>query len=198
MQALSVLPLKGDCLGVPHLEFEVSSSVFSRINRRKIKKWDISGPFNCKRSSCLLFVSSKLREFSGGVCHRSPKKSSFGASFALASALEQETIRNELNKGDLKSRDGFVKKVCIDVKDTETVVGEEEIVKSHNGSGLSAKKSKKVDVRALTFSLRFATTADDVEEVLKNMEDLPLPVYSSMIRGFGLDKRLESASNGSC
>ncbi|KAF6170597.1 hypothetical protein GIB67_017846 [Kingdonia uniflora] len=88
------------------------------------------------------------------IFFRSPKKSSFGESFALASALEQETIGNELNKGELKSRDGFVKKVCIDVKDTETVV-------------------------------------DDVEEVLKNMEDLPLPVYSSMIRGFGLDKRLD-------
>ncbi|KAK9271549.1 hypothetical protein L1049_001909 [Liquidambar formosana] len=36
-------------------------------------------------------------------------------------------------------------------------------------------------------------TADDVEEVLKDKGELPLQVYSSMIKGFGIDKRLDSA-----
>lgn len=56
-----------------------------------------------------------------------------------------------------------------------------------------SNENKKVDVRALAKSLHFATSADDIEQILGAMEELPLPVYSSMIRGFGSDKKFETA-----
>ncbi|KAJ6812300.1 pentatricopeptide repeat-containing protein [Iris pallida] len=53
---------------------------------------------------------------------------------------------------------------------------------------------ERVDVRALALRLQTAKTADHVEESLKNSAaDLPLPVYSSIIRGFGNEKLLEPA-----
>lgn len=54
-------------------------------------------------------------------------------------------------------------------------------------------KGKRVNTRELAWSLRAAKTAEDVEMVLGDKGDLPLQVYSSMIRGFGKDKRVNSA-----
>ncbi|KAL7611797.1 protein LOW PHOTOSYNTHETIC EFFICIENCY 1, chloroplastic [Lactuca sativa] len=58
---------------------------------------------------------------------------------------------------------------------------------------LVENKGKRVDTRALAWSLRAAKTAADVETVLGDKGDLPLQVYSTMIRGFGKDKRVNSA-----
>ncbi|XP_068667194.1 protein LOW PHOTOSYNTHETIC EFFICIENCY 1, chloroplastic-like [Aristolochia californica] len=58
---------------------------------------------------------------------------------------------------------------------------------------LSEESSSRVDVRALAMNLQFVKTVEDVEEVLKDFEELPLPVFSSIIRGFGIDKKLDSA-----
>ncbi|KAJ1399573.1 Tetratricopeptide-like helical domain superfamily [Sesbania bispinosa] len=51
----------------------------------------------------------------------------------------------------------------------------------------------KVDVRALFMSLETAKTVEDVEEILKDMGDLPLQVYSTIIRWFGKEKKMASA-----
>ncbi|XP_058736721.1 protein LOW PHOTOSYNTHETIC EFFICIENCY 1, chloroplastic-like [Vicia villosa] len=51
----------------------------------------------------------------------------------------------------------------------------------------------KIDVRELTISLQSAKTVEDVEEVLKDKGDLPLQVYSTVIRWFGKEKRAKSA-----
>ncbi|XP_061341862.1 protein LOW PHOTOSYNTHETIC EFFICIENCY 1, chloroplastic-like [Gastrolobium bilobum] len=53
--------------------------------------------------------------------------------------------------------------------------------------------SSKLDVRALAMSLQTAKTVEDVEEILKDKGNLPLQVYSSVIKGFGKDKRMDSA-----
>ncbi|KAF8378172.1 hypothetical protein HHK36_029509 [Tetracentron sinense] len=148
---------------------------------------------------------SKLRDFLVGEA----KRSSFSASFALAWALEQQAIGNEFIKDDSNSiavlpekheseEVGCVSKV--EVEDSEIVLTiteengiEEEEDSIKNEKEVGKEKSARVDVRALARSLQSAKTADDVEEVLKDMGELPLPVYSSMIRGLGIDKKLESA-----
>ncbi|KAL2505271.1 Pentatricopeptide repeat-containing protein [Abeliophyllum distichum] len=55
------------------------------------------------------------------------------------------------------------------------------------------ENSTRIDVRALAWSLHSARTAEDVGEVLRDKGELPVQVYSSILRGFGKDKRLESA-----
>nr|KYP50227.1 Pentatricopeptide repeat-containing protein At3g46610 family [Cajanus cajan] len=51
----------------------------------------------------------------------------------------------------------------------------------------------KVDVRALALRLRTAKTVEDVEEILEDKGDLPLQVFSTVISGFGKEKRMDSA-----
>ncbi|CAK8541210.1 unnamed protein product [Lathyrus sativus] len=51
----------------------------------------------------------------------------------------------------------------------------------------------KIDVRELAISLQSAKTVEDVEEVLKDKGDLPIQVYSTVIRWFGKEKRPKSA-----
>ncbi|CAM8924890.1 unnamed protein product [Rhodiola kirilowii] len=52
---------------------------------------------------------------------------------------------------------------------------------------------RRIDVKALALSLHFAKTADDVEEVLRDKGEIPLQVYSSMIKGFGIDNKFHAA-----
>ena len=143
------------------------------------------------------------------LCER--KTGPFAASFAVAWALEQQAIGNEFVKENSKSIDGLSGHgedvYCLKVdevsngndKDNEEEEEEKEKEKEkekevvvENGEVIE-KKSRNVDVRALARSLELATTADDVEEVLKDKADFPLQVYSTMIRGFGTDKRLDAA-----
>ncbi|PKA57903.1 Pentatricopeptide repeat-containing protein [Apostasia shenzhenica] len=69
----------------------------------------------------------------------------------------------------------------------------------HNPEGFNhaheeeESEKERVDVRGLAGRLQEAKAADDVEEVLKDFEALPLPVYSSIIRGFGMYKKLDPA-----
>lgn len=218
MQALSTLPLNSDFWVATQLGFELASSC--RIETRRKKTSGLGFPVCHSRSAGILLLSSNVRVVTSGACCGSskidlgcgffsgysnvkvalfckPKKSSFGSSVALAWALEQQAIGNEFVKegsnlanrlsGEIERKDGedsdYLSLDGVDKKDDDVGSGEED------GEG----KSKKVDVRALAWSLRFARTADDVEEVLKCEGDLPLQVYSSMIRGFGKDKRTNSA-----
>ncbi|KAK7338507.1 hypothetical protein VNO77_19119 [Canavalia gladiata] len=51
----------------------------------------------------------------------------------------------------------------------------------------------KIDVRALAMRLQTAKTVEDVEEILKDKGDLPPQVFSTIISGFGKEKRMDSA-----
>ncbi|OWM74900.1 hypothetical protein CDL15_Pgr021251 [Punica granatum] len=73
---------------------------------------------------------------------------------------------------------------------SEDDVGEEE---KPVGSPSEGEENERIDVRALTESLSMAKSAEDVEEVLKEKGQLPLQVFSSMIKGFGRDNRMHSA-----
>jgi pentatricopeptide repeat protein len=209
MQALTTLPSKGDLWVVPKLGFELGSSC--RIGSRRIK--GLGFPVCHSR----LLLSNDVRVARRGSCCGNskldlgcrcfklkvalfcmPKKSPFGALVALAWALEQQPIGNEFLRegsdlvnavsGETERKDGdyLVLGEADDSDDNE---------KRGDGDPESGEEEKnaKVDVRSLAWSLRFARTADDVEEVLKDKGELPLQVYSSMIRGFGRDKRMNSA-----
>ena len=62
-----------------------------------------------------------------------------------------------------------------------------------HGEKVKNVTSQRVDVVALARRLSSARTADDVEEVLKVERILPLQVFSTVIRVFGKEKKLESA-----
>ncbi|KAK1294435.1 Pentatricopeptide repeat-containing protein [Acorus calamus] len=106
------------------------------------------------------------------------------ASFALVLALEQEVGGSEF--------DEVVDSVSSEEELEQETKGEEAIIANIKSESVD-KCNAKIDVRVLALSLQSAKTADDVEAVLKDLGELPLPVFSSMIRGFGIDKRLDPA-----
>ncbi|KAI6671339.1 hypothetical protein NL676_006224 [Syzygium grande] len=134
---------------------------------------------------------------------RKPKKCSFGASFALAWALEQQAIGSEFGDGNLNEINGELGETKITKSDSFCIDGasgtednsaeEEKVVDGENAGEVGEEDCSRVDVRSLARRLRLAETADDVEEVLKDKGVLPLRVFCSMIRGFGKEKRIDSA-----
>ncbi|CAK9180452.1 unnamed protein product [Ilex paraguariensis] len=234
MQSLTIWPLRRDSLIVPQLDFELGTPLNSRTSRRR-KRWDrLHFVCHIKRPVHLL-VSSNLKNFGVGACHRSqnhdfgsgffsvyyslevhgfcvPKRGSFGASFALAWASEEQAIGSEVMKENSNPLNGLLEKgeaegltrVNIEeLSDSDMPLhgtekgdgdgGGEEEEDINNKEEVRCEKSKRVDVRALARSLHFAKTIDDVEDVLKCQGELPLQVYSSLIRSFGVDKRLDLA-----
>ncbi|XP_015971407.1 protein LOW PHOTOSYNTHETIC EFFICIENCY 1, chloroplastic [Arachis duranensis] len=77
---------------------------------------------------------------------------------------------------------------------TEGINYEQEI-QSDNNAGEDGREESdvKVDVRALATTLQSAKTVEDVEDILKDKGELPLQVYSTIIKGFGQDKKMNSA-----
>uniref|UniRef100_A0A1D1Z739 Pentatricopeptide repeat-containing protein At3g46610 n=1 Tax=Anthurium amnicola TaxID=1678845 RepID=A0A1D1Z739_9ARAE len=140
------------------------------------------------------------------LCER--KRSSFHASFALALALEEEATGCGFNKhgSDLgrpgNDATGFA---ALDEAGTsmvnlteendaqKSIVPNEGEMRNGRGVELSGDTNARIDVRKLAQSLWESKTADDVDEVLRNLGELPPRVYSSLIKGFGLDKRLDAA-----
>lgn len=179
MQALSVLlPLSG----------------ISRTRRKRVyclSAIEVSNGFHCWNPMC--GFSSKVKLYL--ICQ--PKRgNSFGScSIPLALALEKEAIGSDKDSADeviLSDGIDVVKEIPFDGSneptDNKEYVGKEK----EDNSELGEEKSKKVDVRALGLSLEFAKTADEVEVVLKDFADLPLNVYSSMLRGLGVDKKVDT------
>ncbi|KAL3629136.1 hypothetical protein CASFOL_026358 [Castilleja foliolosa] len=169
MQALTILH---SCLN-PQLNLELCSS-------RSSVKWV------AKRG----FQSSTKTEFNGKLyclCSKGtinilfkPRKCSLRAAFALTWALAEpevgigvEIAHAQLDNNQEDSSDAG-----------KSGIGSAE--KARNGN------SERVDVRALAYKLHSAKTADDVEEVLKGKQKLPLQVFSTIIRGLGKEKRVDS------
>ncbi|XP_015066271.1 pentatricopeptide repeat-containing protein At3g46610-like [Solanum pennellii] len=132
------------------------------------------------------------------VPFRPQKKDSFGPSFALAQASGEKDIDCDIvkqNSLSFTSGEGGVEGfTCVQLEekgDLTNNVEYDDVGSEEDEAGIV--KGEKVDVRALAQSLHFVKTADEVDEVLKDKVELPLQVYSSMIRGFGKDKKLNSA-----
>ncbi|XWS44076.1 hypothetical protein CRYUN_Cryun15aG0014000 [Craigia yunnanensis] len=202
MQALSIWPSHGGSLMVPHLDFELGSSRFASTKPRSRKKWNV---VESRGHSFLLLSSYSRFSGSGTVCCRNlncslrsgflcwysklkivlycePKKGSSSGLVPSAWALEQQETGNELEREESHSRD--------DDNDNEDKSEEVDI---NSEREFKLEESARVDVRALAYSLRLAKTADDVEKVLKDTDELPLQVHSSMISGFGRDKYMDAA-----
>ncbi|WOL10396.1 pentatricopeptide repeat-containing protein [Canna indica] len=218
MHSLSTFHTSGTSIPASYIEY--GTSLYPRSLRRRRKKgWGLGLPFfSCCNCPCQSSISSGISKLirQQNLCWRSwflvtdLKLSSSEMSrvpsrkyFTLALALDHEQLGSERveERPKVKKLDNQVDCAVSDGAETGGIFDGEEGRKEkavdieendHTNGNLFDEKGK-VDVRALSLSLKHAKSADDVEEVFKNLHDLPLPVYSSMIRGFGVDKRLDSA-----
>ncbi|KAG8384905.1 hypothetical protein BUALT_Bualt04G0166800 [Buddleja alternifolia] len=155
---------------------------------------------------------SKWKFFSSVL---SPNKSSVGEVFALALSLEESTVGNGVAEEELDqlsdSAEDRVRQDEVNERNLDcgnkcegsNNVGdnEDDNHEDHdgqkdgidNGEKVQNGNGTRINVRALAWKLRKVKTADDVEEVLKEKGNLPLQIYSTIIRGFGKEKKLDSA-----
>ncbi|PON95234.1 Pentatricopeptide repeat [Trema orientale] len=223
MQALGSWPLKGDLWTAPELGLERSSCLRKNARRRRKTIKGLGYPVcHGTTTTGFSLLASNSRDIGYGGCHgRSnfdlrcgflsglsklklarfckPKKISLGSSVASAWALEQQAIGSEFrieefdSEGTLKEKsESKLHLVRIENVDDNNV-GKKKVTDVGSKGENGEEKSGKVDVRELAWSLRFAKTADDVDEVLKDKGELPLQVYSTVIRGLGREKLLDSA-----
>lgn len=164
----------------------------SRFSRRSSENIDWRFGFLSRSPKFKILLFSEL------------KRGFFGALIALAWTLEQQEIESEVMiEEESNLVDGFKGKLNSGNDDNGDVDrgedGNESEHKGENGDfendngGEIEEETTRIDVRALAHSLQFAITADDVEEVLKEKGELPLQVYSTIIRGFGKDKQMQCA-----
>ncbi|XP_010503270.1 PREDICTED: pentatricopeptide repeat-containing protein At3g46610 [Camelina sativa] len=169
MQALSIWPLKSGLLVGSRLEFELDCSCSVVVspktrNRHCFLEQACFGSTSSISSGFAINPTSKVLF----LCE--PKRSLLGSSVGVGWATEQR----ELGEEDISTEDSS------SASEPQTVNGGE-------------KNNSRVNVRELAFSLRGAKTADDVDDVLKDIGELPLQVFCAMIKGFGKDKRLKPA-----
>ncbi|TQD99542.1 hypothetical protein C1H46_014878 [Malus baccata] len=201
---------------VPQVGFELGSSCKFRTRSRR-KKIGVVGFPVCNGGNGDVLLGSEgfngSRKFGFGCgCFSGhsrlklarfcePKKGSFGGSFVVAWALEEQAIGNEVLVEEATSEnrlsgecegEGVVDHRNVDGRKGGDGNDDDEIGIRGQGENWE-QRNEKIDVRALALSLQFAKTADDVEEVLKDKGDLPLQVFSSIIRGFGRDRLMDSA-----
>ncbi|XP_050233923.1 protein LOW PHOTOSYNTHETIC EFFICIENCY 1, chloroplastic [Mercurialis annua] len=220
MQVLSMWSLKGGLCIVPQLDVEVNSLYFSSIKRRRRRKrYSLFDNDYHGTSSDVLMVSSNLRCGRIGSCLSlqfdvkrlkfvlfcQPKKGSFRSSVAFACALEKQEIEGEFRKVESSIDDGLSGNSDKDDVGSRSLDRVEDSYDDNNCEEENREldfrsdeeegkyKYRRIDVRNLACSLHSAKTADDIDEVLKDQGELPLKVYSSMIKGFGWDKKMESA-----
>ncbi|KAK4804917.1 hypothetical protein SAY86_004734 [Trapa natans] len=192
MQSLSSCPLKGDSWAIPR-------------KKRHKRRSPLSGG-GYPRSSCLLtgfgnstgIIGSNTTiswghsricklDFFGLFIPGQCTRGSVGTNFGLAWATEEhQSVSSEIH-----SSDGCDK---IDTLYARTEIGDDKGEEEKPVERWSQEeKNGRIDVRALAESLRSARSAEDVEEVLKEKGELPLQVFSSMIKGFGRDNCMESS-----
>ncbi|GAV88256.1 PPR domain-containing protein/PPR_2 domain-containing protein/PPR_3 domain-containing protein [Cephalotus follicularis] len=220
MQALSIWPSLGGFLVVPHLEYEIGFSCFSSSRYKRRHQFYIVESLYHSRSAGLLLFPGNSRFSRTSVCSKSsnfdmkwkyykfkvflsyePKGGSLSTLVGSVWALEQQEIGNEFLELESNSAEGLLgKNESKGVKDSDDNdndnddKGDIEEVDANSEGEVGELESTRIDVRALAHSLWFAKTADHVEEVLKDKGDkLPVQVFSTMIRGFGRDKRIDSA-----
>lgn len=165
MQALSTFCPKGASFATSHVDFDLFSL------RRRRKKWWVLGDSLGRTKHCRqLFLFGNQSQISRIRFDFDIPKSKF----------------HGRKKGSLGR--SFALALALEQEPSGC---ENDDVDLSNRAEVFEKE--RVDVRELASKLRDAKTVDDVEELLKNAKELPLPVYSSIIRGFGFDKQLVPA-----
>lgn len=188
MQTLSTWPSINEYWLLPQLVTELDPCFNSCQRRERSERLCLSGPifhlhseFHRKRSKNRLrfkldelsHVNHLVKEHSvslngvPGECERS---------LLSGDQLEEVSCKSLSFKGTDKENN--------DKEQEQRTISEGLLGIGRNG---------KVDVRKLGLSLHLARTADDVEEILKNYGQLPIQVYSSLIRGLGKDQKIDSA-----
>ncbi|XP_071734968.1 protein LOW PHOTOSYNTHETIC EFFICIENCY 1, chloroplastic [Rutidosis leptorrhynchoides] len=168
MQALSVCPSKTDSL----LNLESTPHFVKRKSRNTSLSRAFRSGFVCKCKKVNIFV------------FWNPNKQSIGSSFIpLALAFEEQVVNKLVKEGDSKVLDNI---------NLDTVKKDNNLPLESSKSDGETKK-KRVDTRVLAKTLRDAKTANDVEIVLGENSDLPYQVYSTIIRAFGKDKKVNAA-----
>lgn len=200
MQTLSVWPSHGEFWGLAQSSCE-SEPIWVSTKRRR--RWPELGLVWVNAIGGRRKLDKKLMFLSGYSSSRAApcyelKKDSLGVFFALPCTLEQEEIGiDEPVKESLvdvledKTRNKEVG--CRDLDCRVSDDSEKKVVDSLENGNMNDQKDRRLDVRELASSLVSAKDADDVQEVLKDKEDLPLKVFSSMIKGFGKEKKLDPA-----
>ncbi|XP_002526948.3 protein LOW PHOTOSYNTHETIC EFFICIENCY 1, chloroplastic [Ricinus communis] len=171
-----------------------SNSRCCRIGSYINSQFDVKSGFLSKHSIKLKYVL---------FCE--PKMDSFRSSIAFAWALQKQDISSEFHGVEPSLDDGLLGKSekedvnphnlgRLEDSDDDNNNQEDNIeLDLRSKEGVGEEKCRSIDVRSLARSLHSAQTADDVEEVLKDKGELPLQVYSSMIKAFGWDNKMESA-----
>lgn len=187
MQALTIWPSASEsCFScvITHLDLEV------KWGRRRHGLLYLSSCVNALRSQHSELKCRLFSLCSGGAVNLAckPKKGSDGAAFALTWALEESAVGNDFaneESGNLN-----------DVANNEDDNHDNDDGKKggiDRGRRYQRANSRRIDVRALALRLHSAKTVDDVEEIMKEKGKVPLQVYSTIIRGFGKDKKIDSA-----
>ncbi|XP_074278367.1 uncharacterized protein LOC141601956 [Silene latifolia] len=91
----------------------------------------------------------------------------------------EEVLEGNLEKGELPL--------------SENVRSDDIVVETRDERDLEGEKTSKIDVRGVSRKLQLAKSVEDVENALKNEGKMPLRVFSSIIRTFGREKKLEPA-----
>ncbi|KAF7801571.1 pentatricopeptide repeat-containing protein [Senna tora] len=187
MQTLTTCPSKCNYYVLPHLGFELDFYCYIEATSRRRKKL------------CPDFSVSQSRRTIGYPRLKfdpllKPKKLDIGYLAPLAWALEDQATDNT-SSTDNSSVNGESESInCLNLDEARDGTYEQEMhggMNSEEDGGV--ENETKIDVRALALSLQAAKTVEDMEEILKDKGDLPLQVYSTIIRGFGKDKKMDSA-----
>ncbi|XP_028792922.1 pentatricopeptide repeat-containing protein At3g46610-like isoform X2 [Neltuma alba] len=207
MQTLSAQPSNGNYFAVRPSSIEVDSYFYICATIRRKKKLGPVFSVSQSRSIGVFDCSSNSRINRSEACFGIPNfdlkcgillgyskfkfaslikpKNDIGFMAPLAWALEDQAIgenTDSINSSSLDSdRDGIN---CLNL---------DEVQDSYYEQMQGEEIDSKIDVRALAFSLLSAKTVDEMEEILKDKGDLPPQVYSTIIRGFGKEKRMDSA-----
>ncbi|KAM0940256.1 putative tetratricopeptide-like helical domain superfamily, pentacotripeptide-repeat region of PRORP [Dioscorea sansibarensis] len=180
-------PRNSSQVELPHLLLNHQGTSLATSHRNFETLIVPSSSSSCPPSSLLSMrrrrrrIGSILDWRNGFLCTSPEKRSSFGCSFVFALSLEQEPVSGCVNESE---------DVSLDTLEGMKDDGDETLAVLHESYQF---RQGKVDVRALALSIQDAKTSDDVEAVFKYLGLHPLPVYSSIIRGFGNNKRIEPA-----
>lgn len=218
MQALSTWPSGNEYCLLPQLnigKLGSSSNLSTKRSRRK-RLYLVGSVFHVSKPSSLIianglhylrsrayfrgqnldFICESFKEFSIYPISN-PKGDSPSATRAFACVLEEHAIDSHIVKDNSVSL-GTVPEVLEEEgvgkfdndADDDDLKGEEM---NNEEKQKMAGRNSRVNVQALGLRLHLARTADDVEELLEDKGELPLQVYSSVIRGLGKDQKLDAA-----
>ncbi|KAL2897571.1 hypothetical protein RDABS01_039354 [Bienertia sinuspersici] len=201
MQALSICPLRGDLLELPHLDFHLGFGC-TRTRSIRSKKYDVIGSLVNLRRCTSLFAHHRRSdidlgvEFFFGCCKiellfSDKRRSSVGMCFPVGLSLEEQASGYSVSDESLEQIDGCLKETQLENGSGDSPL--RKSIGSDDVGGEIRERTRRVDVRALAQKLLPAKSVEDVEEVMKDEDRLPPQVFSSIIRGFGQEKKLEPA-----